>query len=128
MNVHRAFGWPAGAVLALLLLAGCASTSSAPPTPITSISQIEGKWRGTISFSRGPQEFYFLTVEPSGRLVAQFGLNWQWGQVTVQGGSATFELQGIHSGDVIYYEAPGPRTLILRERFASWSAQLTPYQ
>lgn len=128
MNVRRAFGWHAAALLALLAAGGCASAPSAPPTPITSISQIEGKWRGTISFSRGPQEFYYLTVEPNGRLVGQYGMNWQWGQVTLQGGTASFELQGTISGDMTYYEAPGPRTLILRERFASWSAQLTPHQ
>jgi hypothetical protein len=126
MKTGHAFAWTARTALLLLLLGGCASTPSAPPKPIASISQIEGKWRGTISMFSGPEAFYFLTVHPDGKLVGQYGMNWQWGQVTLQGGAATFEMQGIASGTMTYYEQP--RTLVLNAQFGNWSAQLTPLQ
>ena len=52
-------------------------------------------WQGTITEGfNGPQQFYYLTIHPDGRMVAHWGPNWQWGNVTVDGGGAyTFGMQ-----------------------------------
>ena len=70
-------------VLAALLLAGCASV---PPTRVTSVDELAGNWQGTITQGfNGPQQLYYLTIHPDGGMVAQWGPNWQWGEVTVNG-------------------------------------------
>src|SRR5262245_51159079 len=80
-------------VLVCAIAAGCASVPSSPPTPITNMSQIEGTWRGTITRGfAGPQEFYEITIKPDGSFVAQFGPNWQWGNVTLGDGTASFQV------------------------------------
>jgi uncharacterized protein YndB with AHSA1/START domain len=117
----------AGRVTVLaLLLAGCASTASARPTPVTSIAQIEGKWQGTITVGRGVQQFYYLTIEADGRMVAQWGMNWQWGKVTLGEGTAAFELSGTSSGTIRYYEGPAGRSMTLDPTFGGWSARVSP--
>jgi len=111
-----------------VLLAGCASMSS-PPTPITSISEIQGDWRGTITLGfNGPQELYQITIHPDGTYVAQWAGNWQWGKVTVSGGTASFEVTapGASSGAVKYYAGPGKRTLMFNSTFDNWSTYVTP--
>ena len=111
------------------LLGGCATSPSSPPTPITSFSQIEGKWRGTITLGfAGPQEFYELTIHPDGSFVAQWGGNWQWGKVALGGGVASFEITapGTSTGTVQYYAGPGKRTLTFNSQFGNWSVQVTP--
>ena len=78
--------------LVVVLFAGCASAAS-PPTPITGISEIEGRWQGTITLGfNGPEELYWITIHPDGSYVAQWGANWQWGKVMVSGGTATFDV------------------------------------
>jgi hypothetical protein len=115
------------AVLATVLLAGCASAPSSPPVPITDMRQIEGKWQGTITLGfNGPQELYYLTINPDGSLVAQWGMNWQSGKVTLSGGAASFEMSGISSGTLTYYDGPGARSLTLNSTFGNWSAHVTP--
>jgi hypothetical protein len=111
------------------LLGGCATSPSSPPTPITSFSQIEGKWRGTITLGfAGPQEFYEVTIHPDGSFVAQWGGNWQWGKVTLSGGVASFEITapGTSTGTVQYYAGPGKRTLMFNSTFGNFSVQVTP--
>jgi hypothetical protein len=110
--------------LGTLLLAGCAS---APPTRITSVSQLEGNWSGTITQGfNGPQEFYALTIHPDGRMVAQWGQNWQWGKVTVNGGAATFEMSDIATGPLYYYDGPKGRTITMEPTFGGWYVRVTP--
>ena len=128
MDVSRAIRPAVLIVLATVVLAGCASVPSAPPAPITDMRQIEGKWQGSITLGfAGPQELYYLTVKPDGGLVAQWGMNWQWGKVTLSGASATFEMEGgLTSGTMTYYEGPGGRSLVLNANFDAWSANVTP--
>ncbi len=115
------------AVLATVLLAGCASAPSSPPTPITEMRQIEGKWRGTITLGfGGPQELYYLTINPDGSMVAQWGMNWQSGKVTLSGGVASFEMSSISDGTLTYYDGPSGRSLTLNSTFGNWSAYVTP--
>jgi hypothetical protein len=127
MDVSRAIRPALLLVLATVALAGCASAPSAPPAPITDMRQIEGKWQGLITLGfGGPQERYYLTVKPDGGLVAQWGMNWQWGKVTRSGGSASFEMDGLTNGTITYYEGPGGRSLVLNANFDAWSANVTP--
>ena len=58
MNRPRTVNLVLRMLLVSALIGGCATSPSSPPTPITSISQIEGKWRGTITLGFAcPQEF-----------------------------------------------------------------------
>ncbi len=120
-------------VLGALLLGGCGAARSSPPTPVTNMSQIEGKWRGTITegFS-GPEQLYYLTIRPDGSLVAQWGMNWQWGNVTLSGGTASFNMSGgvagTSSGTIAYSAGPGQRSLTLNSTFGNWSANVTPLE
>jgi hypothetical protein len=115
--------------LATALLAGCASMRPAPPTPITSMSEIEGKWRGTITIGfGGPEVLYYLTIHPNGQYVAEWGISTQWGRVTLSGGGASFQAEagvmGASSGTITY--SPSPRSLSLNSTFGNWSAYVTP--
>ena len=128
MNAPVAVNLAVRILLATVLLAGCASSPSSPPTPITSMSQIEGKWQGTITLGfAGPQEFYEITIHPDGSFVAQFGMNWQWGKVTLAGVAANFEITapGSSTGTLTYYAGPGKRSLVLNTTFGNWSANVT---
>ena len=118
-----------GLVLAAALLAGCASMRPAPPTPITSMSEIEGKWRGTITIGfGGPEVLYYLTIHPNGQYVAEWGISTQWGRVTLSDGVASFQAEagvlGSSSGTIAY--SPTPRSLSLSSTFGNWSAYVTP--
>jgi hypothetical protein len=114
-------------VLVTVLFAACASAPSSPPKPIADMRQIEGKWQGTITLGfGGPEQLYYLTIHPDGSLVAQWGMNWQWGKVTLSGGAASFEMSGTASGTLQYYEGPRGRSLTLNATFGNWSAQVTP--
>ena len=112
------------AVLVTLLLAGCASVA---PTRISSVGEIAGNWQGTITQGfNGPQQFYYLTIQPDGRMVAQWGPNWQWGKVTVDGGAATFEMSDIASGPLTYYAGPKGRSITMEPTFGGWYVQVRP--
>ena len=130
MNRPRTVNLVLRILLVSALLGGCATSPSSPPTPITSFSQIEGKWEGTITIGfAGPQELYALTIHPDGSFVAQYGMNWQWGKVTLSGGPvASFEITapGSSTGTVQYYAGPGKRTLTFNSTFGNWSVQVSP--
>ena len=116
-------------VLVAALLVGCASMRPGPPTPITSMSQIEGKWRGTIAIGfGGPEVLYYLTIHPNGQYVAEWGISTQWGRVTLGDGVASFQAEagvmGSSSGTIAY--SPSPRSLTLNSTFGNWSAYVTP--
>ena len=124
MRAPRAINRAVWVVLAALLLAGCASVA---PTRVTSVEELAGKWQGTITQGfNGPQQFYFLTIQPDGRMVAQWGPNWQWGKVTVNGGAATFEMSDIATGPVNYYAGPKGRSITMEPTFGGWYVQVTP--
>src|SRR5262249_4554653 len=116
------------ALLLCALVGGCASAPSGPPTPITSVSQIQGQWEGTITIGfAGPQELYSITIHPDGAFVAQYGMNWQWGKVILGNGPASFEITapGTSTGTLIYYAGPGRRTLDMNSTFGNWSVHVT---
>jgi hypothetical protein len=123
-RASRAISRAVWVVLATFLLAGCASV---PPTRVTSVDELAGNWQGTITRGfNGPQELYYLTIQPDGRMVAQWGPNWQWGKVTVNGGAATFEMSDIASGPLNYYAGPKGRSITMEPTFGGWYVQVTP--
>jgi len=115
----------ASAVLLLAaLLAGCAS---APPQRLNTIGPLVGKWQGTITVGLGAPQFYFLTVNPDGSIVAQWGVNWQWGTVTVNGSEgARFELDHITSGTLLYYSGAKGPSIQMTPDFGGWYVWATP--
>ncbi len=123
MRMPRARSFARRILVAAVLLSGCASAAS---TPITSIQAIEGKWQGTITTGSGSQEFYYLTIHPDGSIVAQWGINWKWGKITLSGGQGSFELLERVTGTVQYYDRPGGRSLTLKPEFEDWIAYVTP--
>jgi hypothetical protein len=68
-------------------------------------------------------------IHPDGTLVARWGANWQRGKVTLgSGGDASFDMSGVSSGTVSYYDGPGGRSLALNATFGNWSANVTPLE
>jgi uncharacterized protein YndB with AHSA1/START domain len=115
----------ATAVLLLaVLLAGCAS---APPQRLNTIGPLVGKWQGTITVGMGAPQFYFLTVNPDGSIVATWGMNWQWGTITVNGSEgARFELDHITSGTLLYYNDQKGKAIQMTPDFGGWYVWATP--
>ena len=127
MRERRMFHLSVGIGLSLLLLAGCGSMQPAASTPITSMSQLEGKWAGTITLGfAGPQQQYFLTIHPDGSLVAQWGMNWQWGKITLSNGAASYELTDSSTGTLQYNAGPKGRSITMTSTFGNVSVYVTP--
>jgi uncharacterized protein YndB with AHSA1/START domain len=111
--------------LLALGLAGCASAAG---QPVTSISVLEGKWRGTITVGMGLPQFYYLTVNPDATIVATWGPNWQWGNITLSEGRVRFELNHLTSGTILYYEGPDGRSIQMTPDFGGWYVWVTPLE
>ena len=126
MRALQAVGRAGHAVLLAALLAGCASSPALQPVPVTSMRQLEGRWQGTITVGNGPQQLYYLTIHPDGSMVAEWGMNWQWGKATLTGGDPSFEMSGRVTGTIRYYQGPGGPSLALSPAFGGWSAQVSP--
>ncbi len=91
------------------------------------MSQLAGKWQGTITQGfAGPQQQYYLTIHPDGNLVAQWGMNWQWGKVTLNDGAANFEMTDSTTGSLKYYDGPKGRSITMEPLFSGWYVQVTP--
>jgi uncharacterized protein YndB with AHSA1/START domain len=109
-------------VLACALLLGASNVTG---KPIADIHMIEGKWRGQISFTGGPYEIYYLTINPDATIVAAWGANTRWGKVTLSGGKARFSFP-TSSGVLYYYEEKAGRVITLRPAFGGWDVQVRP--
>lgn len=114
-------------VLAVLVVASLAGCASIPPTPITDVSELAGNWLGTITLGfNGPQYFYYLSIHPDGSMVGQWGSNWQWGKVTLEGGAASFEMSDRTRGPLRYFAGPNGRSITLAPIFNEWYVQARP--
>jgi hypothetical protein len=104
----------------LVLVTGCAS---APPTPVTSVDPLVGRWSGTVNTGRQFEDLFYLTVNPDGTIVAQWGQNWSWGKITVASGRATYEMTPPPlEGTVRFYQGGGRPTMYLDDLFAEFHA------
>jgi len=107
------------------VLAGCASAP--PPQRLANIDPLVGKWQGTIAVGLGPPQFYYLTVNPDGSIVATWGSNWQWGTLTANGSAGVrFTLDHITSGTLLYYSSPSGRAIQMTPDFGGWYVWATP--
>jgi hypothetical protein len=122
MTTPRAMGRVTLILLAAALLLGASSVTG---KPITDVHIIEGKWRGQISFTGGPPEIYYLTINPDATIVAAWGANTRWGKVTLSGGKARFSFP-TESGVLYYYEDKDGRVITLRPDFGGWDVQVRP--
>ena len=111
------------AVVIVALVTGCASASG---KPLTSVQPIVGKWNGTIAVGHGPPQFYYLTINPDGTIVATWGANWQWGRIMLNRLQARFELDHITSGQLLYYDGPSGRAIQMTPDFGGWYVYVTP--
>lgn len=123
MRMPRPVNFAVWIALGTALLAGCASV---PSIPLTDIRAIEGKWRGTITVGRGSPQFYYLTVNRDSTIVAEWGMNWQWGTITLSGGKARFELSRLTSGDLLYFDGKDGRVITMTPDFGGWYVYVTP--
>ena len=116
-----------GAALAVAVLIPAAGCATVPSVPLTDIQAIQGKWGGTITVGMGSQQFYYLTVNPDSTIVAEWGMNWQWGTITLSGGKARFELSHLTSGDLQYFnDAKEGRVITMTPDFGGWYVYVTP--
>jgi len=112
------------AAVSLVALAGCA-TASAPPTPITSITQLVGKWSGTVD-QGGPREFFYLTINPDHTFVASWGINWCNGRITIANGTATYQMTPPPlEGTMTLSEGGGRPSLQMRDTWQPFRANVT---
>ena len=120
---RRSLSGSAAVAVLLVLFTGCASS---PPTPVTSISPLVGKWAGTVTGERGGQQFFYLTINADQTLVATWGINWSWGRVTVANGQATYQMAPPPlEGTLRFYQGNGRPTLYMDDLWANFYAVVT---
>jgi hypothetical protein len=121
--------WQRWALLAatVAVLAGCASMNATAGVPITSFAVIAGHWAGTVTHGHnGWGEPFHLTITPDKTRTASWGANTTWGNVTIRGGQATFEMQPLlYEGSLTLYLDGGQRSLVLDGLWDSFTAQVT---
>jgi hypothetical protein len=110
-------------VLAVVAIAGCASLP--PARPISDIALIVGRWQGQITFGRGPDELFYLTINPDSSLAASWDGVTRHGKIALEGGRARFSLY-IWSGSLDYLEGNGDRVILMKEDFSAWDAIVRP--
>jgi hypothetical protein len=122
MNLERSLGRRVAVAIALLLLTGCASS---PPTPITSVEPLVGKWAGNLD-QGGPREFFYLTVNPDQTFVASWGINWCNGRITLANGKASYQMTPPPlEGTLQLYAGDGKPTIYLQDTWQSFRAIVT---
>ena len=112
-------------LLAVLLVAlsGCAST---PPTPVTGIDPLVGKWRGTVTIGRA-MVFMYLTIERDRALVATWGDITARGTVTISGGQASYQMAPPpQEGTLKLYTDKGKRQLYMESLNREFYAVVEP--
>lgn len=107
---------------ALTTPAGCAPLP--PARPVTDMALIAGEWRGQITFARSSYQLFYLTIEPSGRVVGSWDGVTRYGQVTL-GARPRLSLY-IWSANLDYLEGSGQRVILLKEDFGAWDAIVRP--
>jgi hypothetical protein len=122
MKPVRSSSRSTAAAVMLMLLTGCAS---APPTRVTTIEPLVGKWAGTLDRGGSLQPFY-LTVNADQTLVATWGLTWSTGRITIANGQATYQMAPPPlEGSMRFYQEDGKPTLYMDDLFANFHAVVT---
>lgn len=122
----RRAGLVLGAILLIAVAVGPAGCAPLPPArQVTDINLLVGRWQGQITFSRGPYQLFYLTINPDGTLIASWDGVTRWGKVTLEGARTRFSFY-IWSGNLDYLEGGGNRVILLKEDFSQWDAIVRP--
>ena len=106
----------------LILVVGCASS---PAATLTGVEPLVGQWSGTVDLG-GPFQLFYLTVNADRTIVAQWGLSWTWGRITIANGQATYQMTPPPlQGTMRLYRENGKLTLYMDDLFASFHAVVT---
>ena len=114
-------------MLAVLLLVVQACASAKPATPVTSIDQLVGKWKGSATI--GPRvDFLYLTISADRTLIAIWGSTTARGTVAVVGGQATYQMAPpIQEGSLkLYVDQGGKRQIYMESMDSSFYATVSP--
>jgi hypothetical protein len=108
----------------LIILGGCASAT--PPTLVTSIDPLVGKWKGRVNIGRSV-DFIYLTIEPDRTLIATWADISARGTVTISGGQATYQMSPPpQEGTLKLYTDNGKRQLYMENLNGAFSAVVEP--
>jgi hypothetical protein len=113
-------------MLAVLLLVVQACASATPATPVTSVDQLVGKWKGSVTI--GPRvDFLYLTIYPDRTLIAVWGSTTARGTVSVAGGQASYQMAPpIQEGSLRLYVDQGKRQIYMESMDSSFYATVSP--
>ncbi|MGH7303873.1 MAG: hypothetical protein ACRELZ_11310 [Candidatus Rokuibacteriota bacterium] len=114
-------------VLAVLLLAVQACASATRATPVATIDELAGKWKGTVTI--GPRvDFLWLTINKDRTLIAIWGDITARGTVTVSGGQASYQMgPPLQEGSLtLYVDAGGKRQINMESMNGVFYATVTP--
>ena len=114
------------ATLAVLLVVLNACATAAPATPVTTIDQLAGKWKGTVSV--GPRvDPISLTIYPDRSLIAIWGSITARGTVTISGGQASYQMAPpIQVGTLRLYTDKGKRQIYMESMSGAFYATVEP--
>lgn len=122
MKPVRSLSRSAAVAVTLMLVVGCASS---PAATLTGVEPLVGQWSGTVDLG-GPLKLFYLTINADQTLVAQWGLNWTSGRITIANGQATYQMTPPPlEGTVRLYREDGKLTLYMDDLFASFHAVVT---
>jgi hypothetical protein len=114
-------------MLTVLLLVVQACASATPATPVTSVEQLVGKWKGSVTI--GPRvDFLYLTIYPDRTLIAVWGMTTARGTVSVASGQATYQMAPpIQEGSIkLYVDRGGKRQINMESMDGSFYATVSP--
>jgi hypothetical protein len=113
-------------MLAVLLVVLGACASAAPATPVSTIDQLVGKWKGTVSVGPAVQPLS-LTIYPDRTLIAIWGSITARGTVTISGGQASYQMSPpIQEGTIRLYTGKGKPQLSMESMNGAFSATVEP--
>ena len=114
------------AILTVLLVVLNACASATPATPVTTIDQLVGKWKGTVSV--GPRvDPISLTIYPDRTLIAIWGSITARGTVTLSGGQASYQMAPpIQEGSLRLYTDKGKPKIIMESMSGGFYATVEP--
>lgn len=122
MKPVRSLSRSSAVAVTLILVVGCASS---PAATLTGVEPLVGQWSGTVDLG-GPLQLFYLTINADRTIVAQWGLNWTWGRITIANGQATYQMTPPPlEGTMRLYRENGKLTLYMDDLFASFHAVVT---
>jgi len=114
------------AILAVLLVVLNACASATPATPVTTIDQLVGKWKGTVSVGRTVDPIW-LTINADRSLIAVWGSITARGTVTISGGQASYQMAPpIQEGTLRLYTDKGKPQIIMESMSGGFYATVEP--